>query len=163
MRLLSDLFDAADTLAEQKGIDRIRTFGEHYIAAVGLSVPRLDHAHRAVEFADALAAEWGRLAHERGLPLRLRVALASGDIRLGLIGANRFTWDVWGRTLNTVRRLVHEAGENELRIAASTYELLGNKDTFVQKANISTASIGSLTSYARLFPSARMTLQTAAE
>jgi class 3 adenylate cyclase len=150
MALLNELFDLFDAQAAEHGIDRVKTIGEHFIAACGLTEPRLDHAERAVAFCDGMARELKRLNAERGLQLQMRAALASGDINAGLIGDRRFVFEIWGRPLNYARRLIHEAATGEIRIADATNKLLGSDNGFKDRAAVEGRTLGTIRNYGRL-------------
>jgi class 3 adenylate cyclase len=130
-------------------VDRIKTFGEQYLAVCGLTVPRLDHAQRSVAFCDALANEVARISRERGIHLQIRAALASGEINAGIVGANRYAFDIWGKPLSITRRLIHEAGSEELRVSADTHALLGADSGFVEKPVVQGLTLGPMRSYGR--------------
>jgi class 3 adenylate cyclase len=147
--LLAEIFDAMDTIALEHGIERIKTFGEQYLAVCGLTVPRLDHAQRAVTFSDALSREVARIARERGIHLQVRAALASGEINAGIVGANRYAFDIWGKPLSFARRLIHDTGIEELRISADTHVLLGADSGFAEKPVVQGLTLGPMRSYGR--------------
>jgi class 3 adenylate cyclase/HAMP domain-containing protein len=152
MELLNEIIDDFDTVAERNGVDRVKTFGEHYIAACGLGTPRLDHAARAVDFGDALAGEVRRLNAERGVKLGLRVSIASGKVHAGLVGNRRFVYDVWGLPLNLVRRLIHDATENEMLITEQTYQQLPPDNGFVERPPVHSLSLGAIACLRRALP-----------
>jgi class 3 adenylate cyclase len=149
MALLAEVFDTMDALAVEHGVERIKTFGEQYLAVCGLTVPRLDHAQRSVAFCDALSLEIGRIARERAIHLQFRSALASGEINAGIIGANRYSFDIWGRPLSFARRLIHDTGTEELRISIDTHALLGGSGGFVEKPVVQGLTLGPMRSYGR--------------
>ena len=149
MQLLSELFDAMDSIAAEHGVERIKTFGEQYIAVCGLTVPRLDHAQRAVAFCDALANEVKRIVIEKGMHFQLRASLASGEINAGIVGNNRYSFDIWGKPLSFVRRLIHDTGGNEVRVTADTLALLGGSADFVEKPVVQALTLGPIRNYGR--------------
>ncbi len=147
--LLAELFDAMDAIAVEHGVERIKTFGEQYLAVCGLTVPRLDHAQRGVAFCDALAREVARISRERSIHLQVRAALASGEINAGIVGVNRYTFDIWGKPLSVTRRLIHDAGPEELRVSADTHMLLGADSGFDEKPVVHGLTLGPIRSYGR--------------
>jgi class 3 adenylate cyclase len=160
MTLLSELFDIMDALAAEHGVDRVKTFAEHYVAVAGLSVPRLDHAQRALAFCDALSREIERVSGERSLKFQLRASLASGDITAGLVGNQRFVFDIWGKPLNLVRRLVHEASANEVRASEETHALLGPEQGFQERPTVAGMTLGAIRSYGRPLGNTSVPAQT---
>jgi class 3 adenylate cyclase len=147
--LLAEIFDVMDAIALEHGIERIKTFGEQYLAVCGLTVPRLDHAQRSVAFCDALAHEVARIVRDRGVHMQVRAALASGEINAGIVGTNRYTFDIWGKPLSITRRLIHDAGTDELRVSADTHMLLGPDSGFTEKPIVQGLTLGPMRSYGR--------------
>jgi class 3 adenylate cyclase len=163
MALLNEIFDVFDAQAGEHGIDRVKTIGEHYIAACGLSEIRLDHAQRAVAFSDGAARELRRLAEQKGLRLDMRAALASGDINAGLVGDRRFVFEIWGKPLNFSRRLVHEAATGEIRITEATHKLLGVDAEFSERPTVEGRTLGPIQNFGRHLGEPRVKLSQAAE
>jgi class 3 adenylate cyclase len=149
MGLLNAIFEALDSTGDNAGIERVKTIGEHYVAACGLSVPRLDHAERAVGFVEAAEREVKRLGGEFNSKLGVRASLASGTVHAGLVGNQRFVYDVWGRPLNLVRRLVHETTEGEMRITAETYQNLAPGNGFTERPALYSSTDGQVACHGR--------------
>lgn len=84
--VLNEIIDAFDAAAARFGVEKVKTLGESYFAACGLSTPRLDHATRAVAFAEECCRILTRLSQNWNLPLELRAGVASGEVTAGLIG-----------------------------------------------------------------------------
>jgi class 3 adenylate cyclase len=132
--LLDAVVSAFDEAAERHGVEKIKTVGDGYMAACGLSTPRLDHARRAVEFALEMARIVERLSREHGRELALRVGLASGPVVAGIIGRNKFLYDVWGETVNRASRARSAAGRGELCVTPEVHEKLHDLYPFERAA-----------------------------
>ncbi len=46
-----------------------------------------------------------RIRRERALDLNIRIGLASGPVMAGIIGRQKFSYDVWGDAVNLAARL----------------------------------------------------------
>ncbi|MEB3311474.1 MAG: adenylate/guanylate cyclase domain-containing protein [Snowella sp.] len=103
--ILNDLVAAFDEAAERYGIEKIKTIGDSYLGVCGLSIPYLDHDKRAVDFALEMLAIVRRFNHERNFTLNIRIGINSGDVVAGIVGRNKFIYDVWGDTINTASAL----------------------------------------------------------
>jgi class 3 adenylate cyclase len=99
--LLNELFSQFDALTETRGLEKIKTVGDAYMVAGGLPDPMPDHAGAVAD----LALEMLRVAAGRSLPdgrpVRLRIGLDSGPVVAGVIGRRKFSYDLWGDTVNT--------------------------------------------------------------
>jgi len=103
--LLNELVTAFDEMTDKYGLEKIKTIGDGYMAVCGLSVPRLDHDKRTVDFALEMLSFVRRFNYEKGLHLDLRIGINSGDVVAGVIGKNKLLYDVWGDTVNIANRL----------------------------------------------------------
>lgn len=103
--ILNELVTSFDEAADRYGMEKIKTIGDSYMAVCGLSVPYLDHDKRAVDFALAMLSIVRRFSHERGFGLNISIGINSGDIVAGIVGRNKFIYDVWGDTINIASAL----------------------------------------------------------
>ncbi len=124
LRRFSSLQNALSEVAAAEGIEPIHSFGESWIAVSGLSVPRLDHAQRALAFAVAAIRAVERIGQDWQYPVSLHIGLCSGEIAVGLVGRPRAAYDLWGRTVTCARRIVLEAEPGWIRVADTTLDLL---------------------------------------
>jgi class 3 adenylate cyclase len=111
---LNDIFRAFDEAAEQLGIERVRTTRQGYLASCGLSVPRVDHARRSVEFSIEMQRIVDRFGAQMGADLSVRVGLDTGTVTSGLVGRSHVVYDLWGDAVSLAFRL--QGGANEAGI-----------------------------------------------
>ena len=129
--LLNDMISAFDEAAERHGVEKVKTVGEDYLAACGLSVPRLDHASRVVDFAEDVIRIVRRLNQDRGFPLTVQVGINSGPVTGGIVGRSKFIFDMWGDTVDIACGLRTEDGENTIHVTQSIQDRL--KDAYAFK------------------------------
>jgi len=103
--LLNRIFSEFDALADAHGLEKIKTIGDAYMAVAGLPNPWPDHAPRAARMALEMHDAIARVAAETGEKLALRIGLHSGPVVAGVIGRRKFTYDLWGDTVNTASRM----------------------------------------------------------
>ncbi|MEB3192426.1 MAG: adenylate/guanylate cyclase domain-containing protein [Snowella sp.] len=103
--ILNDLVSAFDEAAERYGIEKIKTIGDSYLGVCGLSIPYLDHDKRVLDFSLEMLAIVRRFNHERDFELNVRIGINSGDVVAGIVGRNKFIYDVWGDTINVASAL----------------------------------------------------------
>ncbi|WP_085111015.1 adenylate/guanylate cyclase domain-containing protein [Mycolicibacillus trivialis] len=126
-------FDAA---AESLGVEPVQTLHDWYLAACGLSVPRLDSARRAVDFAVELQHIVDRFNRENDTALRLRVGINSGPVTSGLIGRSGVAYDMWGPTVNLAYRLKNDMTEPGIYLTSAVHEVAGDENRFVSADTI---------------------------
>jgi adenylate cyclase len=123
---LNRLFSDFDRLAEDVGAEKIKTIGDSYMAAVGLPVPRRNHARIAAKLALDLVTAAQRLQSSLPVPFPIRVGVHSGPVMAGVIGTRKFAYDVWGDTVNIASRIEAASQPNRVLISATTATHLGN-------------------------------------
>jgi len=128
--ILDDLFSIFDNLCDKYQLEKIKTIGDAHMSVAGLIFPQSDHAERAINMAlDAiLAVQHYNLDHH--INFALRVGIDSGDITASIIGKHKFSYDVWGTTVNRASRMESTGLENRVQITADTYALLPNKEKY---------------------------------
>ncbi len=143
--LLDELFSRWDGLAQDHGVEKIKTVGDAFMAVAGAPEPCGDHPQRALAFARsvlAAAADW-RAANDLGL--EVRVGLASGPVVGGVIGRRRLLFDLWGGTVNTAARMESTGVPGRIHLAGSTRAQLG--DIGVEPREIDVKGLGRMTTY----------------
>ncbi len=124
VELLNRIFSEFDALADAHGLEKIKTIGDAYMAVAGLPNPRVDHAPRAARMAVAMLDATARVAAETGENLALRIGLHSGPVVAGVIGRRKFTYDLWGDTVNTASRMESHGVPGSIHCTEATATLL---------------------------------------
>ena len=124
MALLNRLVSAFDELAERHGVEKIKTIGDAYMVASGVPIPRQDHAQSLAAMALDLIAAVERASAAENIPLNVRVGMASGPMMAGIIGKNKFSYDVWGDPVNLASRLEQSSVPGFIAICPTCYAAL---------------------------------------
>lgn len=125
---LDSCFGLFDQIAKRHNLEKIKTIGDAYMAVGG--VPHANGTH-AVDCVLA-ALEIAHLLSERREKERLqnrpyweiRVGIHSGDLIAGVVGREKFSYDVWGDTVNTASRLESSGSAGRINISGATYNLV---------------------------------------
>ena len=125
---LSTSFGQFDVIAKQHGLEKIKTIGDAYMAVGGIPKSNNTHAVDCVLTALALAEYMRDLRAQReatGLPAwQLRIGINTGPLVAGVIGTEKFAYDVWGDTVNIASRLESSGEPGRVNISADTYEIV---------------------------------------
>lgn len=105
IRMMNELVEGFDEAAERHGVEKIKTAGDAYLAACGLSTPRLDHRQRIKAFADEITSILDLFNENKGCKLTLVVGLANGEVDAGIVGRKRFVYEIMGECVVDARRL----------------------------------------------------------
>jgi class 3 adenylate cyclase len=142
--LLNDIFCRFDDLAAALGLEKIKTIGDAYMVVAGVPVPRDDHAPAAATLALRMRTALQQLNAEHSLDLHLRTGLHSGPLAAGIIGRDKFAYDVWGDAVNTASRMESSAPLDAIHISAATAALLGDAFDMEPRGPISVKGLGSM-------------------
>ena len=117
--LLNQVFTAFDAICARHGVEKIRTIGDGYMVVAGAPESREDHAEAltraALEMRDYMAAN----PTEEGL--RVRIGLNSGPAVAGIVGTQRFHYDVWGDAVNVAARMESMGEPGRVQVAEGTW------------------------------------------
>ncbi|WP_428909686.1 adenylate/guanylate cyclase domain-containing protein [Niallia sp. Krafla_26] len=146
---LNRIFSYFDDLTERYGLEKIKTIGDNYMVA---SVGREPHSPQdAAERMARLALEMQRyitrISKQSHYPLTLRIGIHSGPIIAGVIGKKKFTYDIWGDTVNIASRMESEAIDGTIQVTQTTYQLLDESFQFQERGMIEVKGIGKVRAY----------------
>jgi class 3 adenylate cyclase len=145
--LLNDLFSRFDALVEARALEKIKTVGDAYMVAGGLPDPMADHAGAAAELALEMLEAAVHRRFPDGAPVRLRVGIGSGPVVAGVIGRRRFSYDLWGDTVNTASRMETTGVPGCIQVTQRTRDLLGERYRFRERGQIEVKGKGRMTTY----------------
>ena len=130
---LDFLFSRFDEISQKYGIEKIKTIGDSYMAASGVPVPGvsdeiriIDAALEMVAFLDEVKAQ--RIAEGNDFYFQARIGIHTGPVVAGVVGKNKFAYDIWGGTVNLASRIESSGEPGKVNISGDTYELV--KDVF---------------------------------
>ena len=145
--LLNQLFSVFDQLAQKHGVEKIKTIGDAYMAVGGLPIPRLDHAEAITEMALDMLDAIAQFSLETGVPLNMRVGINTGPVVAGVIGTNKFIYDLWGDTVNIASRMESSGIGGCIQVSLETYNLLLDKYQFEERGVIPIKGKGDMKTY----------------
>jgi adenylate cyclase len=142
--LLDEIFTNFDAVAKERGLRKIKTLGNSYMAAAGVPVPSADHAaqaaHASIDMVDAL----DRFNERSGNSLQVRIGIASGPVVAGVIGKRMYLYDVWGDAVNTASRMESHGVAGRVQVSESTRRLLGEPFLLEERGTLEVEGKGEL-------------------
>lgn len=130
VEVLSALFTKFDEISDIKGVEKVKTIGDCYMAVAGVRDPSPKSAEAMAEFAIEALAFVHAYAVENDLPLQVRIGMATGSVVSGVIGTRVPIFDLWGEPVNHAARLQQEGVPGSIQVCESTYWRLRNKYEF---------------------------------
>jgi len=152
VELLDLLFGKFDDLCEERGIEKVKTIGDAFMAVAGIPQHDPDHAASIVELAFDMQRAATAIAPLWPTDLMLRIGIASGPVVAGVIGRKRFAYDLWGDTVNTASRMESHGLPNRIQVSESTYELLKDRYAFGDAHQTDIKGKGTMRTYFLLGP-----------
>jgi class 3 adenylate cyclase len=141
---LDEIFSAFDDIAARHGLEKIKTIGDAYMVVGGVPTRRADHAEAVAEMAlemrDVIAS--GRFGD--GHQLALRIGLHSGPLVAGVIGKQKFIYDLWGDTVNTASRMESSGLASAIQVTAASEALLRDRFVLERRGPIAVKGKGEL-------------------
>jgi adenylate cyclase len=123
--VLNDIFTRFDSIVDKRGLEKIKTIGDAYMAAAGLPVPVADHAIRAAHMALDMIEAMDRFNEHNDYKLKIRIGISTGEVVAGVIGKRKFLYDLWGDVVNTASRMESHGVAGRIQVSESTRRRLG--------------------------------------
>ena len=147
VKLLNKIYSSFDARMKNLGLEKIKIIGESYMVAAGVPVPRRDHAEAIAEGAIALQEEIVRHHAPNDETFSLRSGINTGPVVAGVIGQNKFSYDVWGETVNTAWRMETCGAPGHIQVNETTYARLCDKYQFEDRGEFHVKDKGELKTY----------------
>jgi adenylate cyclase len=145
--LLNTIYSRFDALTENLGLEKIKVMGESYMIAAGVPVPRPDHAEAIAEAALALQHEIALHDAPGGETFSVRIGINTGPVVAGVIGKTKFSYDVWGDTVNTAWHMETYGAPGHIQVNETTYARLRDKYLFEDRGEFYVKDKGDLKTY----------------
>ncbi len=142
-------FMAFDNIITKHNIEKIKTIGDSYMCAGGLPVANKTHAEDVVKA--ALEIHQFMEAQLKASPLGkfggARIGIHTGPVVAGIVGLQKFAYDIWGDTVNIASRMESSGEAGKVNISGSTYELVKNKFNCIHRGKIMAKNKGEVDMY----------------
>ncbi len=130
VQLLNELFSGFDRIAEQRELEKVKTIGDAYMLAGGVPVNRPDHAEACTEAAFEFLEAVKVFNRRHSLDWAIRIGMNSGPVVAGIIGTKKFSYDLWGDTVNIASRMESLGQPGKIQVSEATRKLLVDKYEF---------------------------------
>lgn len=146
---LDTYFRVFDDIVEKHNVEKIKTIGDAYLAVAGIPEESFTHASDAVAAALDMQKSVA-IINKQGIirqPFQLRIGVHSGPLITGVVGKKKFTYDIWGDTVNIAARMEQHGEPGQINISESTFNLVQHKYKCTPRGKISAKNVGELEMY----------------
>ena len=141
------MFVTFDDLAVAAGLEKIKTIGDAYMVVGGLPTPRADHVAAVIEFAIAMSEAISPVRTPSGAQLRLRIGIETGPVVAGVIGRHKYSYDVWGDTVNTASRMESHGVVGRIQVTERVARAVESHYSFEARTAVAVKGKGTMTTY----------------
>lgn len=148
---LNECFTAFDDIIKSHNLEKIKTIGDAYMCAGGL--PERNNTNPVDAILAAL--EMQRFMQERkqlhkilDKPVfELRLGIHTGPIIAGVVGINKFAYDIWGDTVNTASRMESSSEPGKVNVSGVTQALTESYFHFTYRGKVQAKNKGAIDMY----------------
>jgi adenylate cyclase len=148
---LNTCFLAFDEICDKYGLEKIKTIGDSYMCAGGLPLPNTTNPIDVVLAGLAMQAwmhQWAEDKKAKGQKAwELRLGIHSGEAIAGVVGKNKFAYDIWGDTVNLASRMESSGEVGKVNISEATYNLVKDSFICVQRGAVMAKNKGEMQMY----------------
>jgi class 3 adenylate cyclase/putative methionine-R-sulfoxide reductase with GAF domain len=145
--ILNEIFTNFDRVANKYGLEKIKTIGDCYMMAGGIPVPNEDHLLNITEASLEMIHTFQVIQDELNIDIALRIGINAGPIVAGVIGKNKFVYDLWGDTVNIASRMESNGMVGRVNCSEYVYEKLNDRYHFEPRGELEVKGKGPMKMY----------------
>jgi class 3 adenylate cyclase len=145
--LLNQVFSAFDQLCDQHGLEKIKTIGDSYMVVGGLPLPRSNPAEAIAAMALDMQQVIRGIPAARAQQLQLRVGIHAGPVVAGVIGRRKFSYDLWGDTVNIASRLEANSSPGRIHVSSVVAHQLMAGFVVLERGPMAMKGVEAMTTY----------------
>jgi class 3 adenylate cyclase len=144
---LNEIFEAFDEITHREGVEKIKTIGDAYMAAAGLSGDAGGHAQRCVRAAVEMVRYLADRNRGSAFKWQVRIGMHSGPLVSGVVGKRKYAFDIWGDTVNLASRVQSVSEPDCINVSAYTYDLIKGEFNCTYRGKVTAKGKGEIDMY----------------
>ncbi len=145
--LLNEIFSAFDSLVDHHELEKIKTIGDAYMVVGGVPNPKADHIASVADFAIDMLDNIRHFRSRQGTAIALRVGIHTGPVIAGIIGTRKFSYDLWGDTVNLASRMESQGEVGRIQVTQTVYDRLNKRYKFEERGELEVKGKGKMPTY----------------
>ncbi|MCU0390190.1 MAG: hypothetical protein MUE81_03660 [Thermoflexibacter sp.] len=151
VEMLNFFFQKFDEIAAKHNLEKIKTIGDAYMCAGGIpngnSTNPIDTVKAGLEMQEFMR-QWNLERLVKGeLTFELRLGINTGSLVAGVIGRNKFAYDIWGDTVNLASRMESSGEVGKVNISGATYEWVRDQFDCIYRGKVAAKHKGEVDMY----------------
>lgn len=151
--MLSDIFNRFDEAIARHEVEKIKTIGDAYMVASGVPVHRPGHTAQMLAFAQDILRILEQYNESSDYSFQLRIGVHTGPVTTGVIGTQKFAYDLWGDTVNIASRMESNGIPGRVQVSQEVVEAVGDAFKFESRGPIQVKGKGELEAFLLASPS----------
>ncbi|KAF0195467.1 MAG: family 3 adenylate cyclase [Bacteroidetes bacterium] len=148
---LNQCFLEFDHIIDRNNLEKIKTIGDAYMCAGGIPVANTSNPLDVVKAGLEIKAYMDRMKAEREAKgqdyWELRIGIHTGKVIAGVVGKNKFAYDIWGDAVNTASRMESSGEPGKVNISGDTYALVKDHFNCVYRGKVKAKNKGDIDMY----------------
>ncbi|PSB05351.1 adenylate/guanylate cyclase domain-containing response regulator [filamentous cyanobacterium Phorm 46] len=160
VKILNLIFSQFDQLSIQHGLEKIKTIGDAYMVVGGLPELKENHAEAIAQMAIDMQAAVASFNVQNNQNFSLRIGINIGAVVAGVIGLTKFSYDLWGDTVNVAHRMESNGIPGEIQVTTMVYERLKEQFLFTMRGPLEIKGKGQMIVYLLVGPISQLTVDS---
>ncbi|MCX6230591.1 MAG: triple tyrosine motif-containing protein [Bacteroidetes bacterium] len=149
---IHNYFKVFDNIIDKYNIEKIKTIGDSYMCASGLTSSANkatvnDMVNAAIEIRQYISEHFQNKKAKGKEPFEIRIGIHTGPVVAGIVGIKKFAYDIWGDTVNIASRMESSGEVGKINISSTTFELVKENFTCTYRGKIEAKNKGMIDMY----------------
>jgi len=144
LKELNEVFDNFDAIVQKHKLEKLKTIGDSYMIAAGVPQKIENQAENILRAAIEMRDYILQRNNEKEIKLEMKTGIHTGPVVAGIVGMRKFTFDVWGDTVNIASRMTSGCEPHKINISGETYNLIRDKFECVYRGKLNAKGKGEI-------------------